>query len=90
MKTPPSVNFTFKGIFNMFQQKSAPPLKFIFKGILRSLGFRVLGFYLGFTVGFKVRVDVVDVVVVDDDDDDVTFNAQVAKLCVPRWKPPWS
>ena len=66
----------------MFQQKSAPPLNFIFKGILRSLGFRVLGFCLG----FKVRVDVVDVVVVvdDDDDDDVTFNAQVAKLCVPR------
>ena len=25
----------------------------------------------------------------DDDDDDVTFNAQVAKLCVARWKP-WS
>ena len=89
MKTPPSVNFTLKGIFNMFQQKSAPPLNFIFKGMLRSLGFRVLGFCLG----FKVRVDVVDVVVVvddDDDDDDVTFNAQVAKLCVPRWKPPWS
>ena len=25
----------------------------------------------------------------DDDDDDVTFNAQVAKLCVARWNP-WS
>ena len=57
---------------------------------LRSLGFRVLGFRVDNVddvddVGYVD--DVVDddaVVVVDDDDDDVTFNAQVAKLCVAR------
>ena len=58
----------------MFQQsfwgiiKSAPLLNFIFQ---QSLGFQGLG----------CRVDLVD----DDDVDDiVTFNAQVAKLCVAR------
>jgi len=58
---------------------------------LRSLGFRVLGFRVDNVddvddVGYVD--DVVDddavVVVVVDDDDDVTFNAQVAKLCVAR------
>ena len=60
----------FKGIFKMFQQsfqgiiKSPPPLNFIFKGIFKMM--------------MMMMVGVVVMVV-----------AQVAKLCVARWKP-WS
>ena len=57
---------------------------------LRSLGFRVSGFRVD-NVDDVDDVEYVDdvvdddaVVVDDDDDDDVTFNAQVAKLCVAR------
>ena len=48
-----------------------------------------------FLMSLGFRVDVVDDDDDDEDDDDddvvvvVTFNAQVAKLCVARWKP-WS